>query len=80
MTSIKRSIWDISLGKNLSISSPDLFSNDCNSRKESPERSNLSTEQIVMTSTPNVLFKLPAFAITQLKLIQNAKEKKYEKV
>ena len=42
-----------------------------------------------MTSTPNVLFKLPAFAITQLKLILEQsykkkqtmqKKKKYEKV
>ena len=47
MTSVKRkSISDISLDNNLYMSSPDLFSNNCNSRKESPERSDVSSEQM----------------------------------
>ena len=88
MTSVKKkSISDISLDNNLYMSSPDLFSNNCNSRKESPERSNVSSEQMVLTSIPTVLFKLPALAMTQLKLMleqcykkkQKQKEKEREK-
>ena len=79
----KKSISDISLDNNLYMSSPDLFSNNCNSRKESPERSNVSSEQIMLTSIPTVLFKLPALAMTQLKLIleqcYKKKQKKKEK-
>ena len=88
MTSVKRkSISDISLDNNLYMSSPDLFSNNCNLWKESPERSDVSSEQMVLTSIPTVLFKLPALAMTQLKLIleqcykkkQKQKEKEREK-
>ena len=61
MTLAKKSISDINLDKNLYMSYPDLFSNYCNSQKESPERSNVSSEQMVLTSTPTVLFKLPAW-------------------
>ena len=61
------------------MSSPDLFSNNCNSRKESPERSNVSSEQIMLTSIPTVLFKLPALAMTQLKLILEQCYKKKQK-
>ena len=83
----KKSISDISLNNNLYMSSPDLFSSNCNSRKESPERSNVSSEQMVLTSIPTVLFKLPALAMAQLKLIleqcykkkQKQKEKEREK-
>ena len=69
------------------MSSPDLFSDSCKSRKESPERSNVSSEQMVLTSIPTVLLKLPALAMTQLKSIleqsyqkkQKKKKKKKEK-
>ena len=61
------------------MSSPDLFSNNCNSRKESPEWSNVSSEQIMLTSIPTVLFKLPALAMTQLKLILEQCYKKKQK-
>ena len=80
MTSVKKkSISDISLDNYLYMSSPDLCSNNCNSRKESPERSYVSSEQMVLTSIPTVLFKLPAFAMTQLKLILEQCYKKKQK-
>ena len=62
------------------MSSPDLFSDSCNSRKESPERSNVSSEQMVLPSIPAVLLKLPALAMTQLKsILEQSYQKKQKK-
>ena len=62
------------------MSSPDLFSDSCNSHKESPERSNVSSEQMVLTSITTVLLKLPALAMTQLKsILEQSYQKKQKK-
>ena len=52
MTSLKRSISDINLDKNLSRSSSDILTTVI--REESTERSNVYSEQMVLTLTSTV--------------------------
>ena len=54
MVSVKRSISDISLGKNLSMSSPDLLKTVIVREKSLPNGQMLFSERMLLTLTPFV--------------------------
>ena len=54
MVSVKRSISDISLGKNLSMSSPDLLKTVIIREKSLPNGQMLFSERMLLTLTPFV--------------------------
>ena len=75
----KRSRFRISVLIKISIWALPIYSVTTVIREKSPERSNVSSEQMVLTSIPTVLFKLPALAMAHLKLILEQSYKKKQK-